>query len=249
MGSVPRSLSILGTLRAQVAASFATLVGPGSSGSLAVGVRFLERSGRRASEATAAVALDAIAGTVMHVLLLFGFVLWTGKSGVGRFSLPDSNIVLLALAVLATLVGLALLVRPLRQRILTPVVAAVRTALSQVGQVLRSPGRVIALLGGSAGLSLAYIAALMASVAAFGGDLAVPQVGTAYLAATAIAALAPTPGGLGAVESALIAALTGYGLADGVAVSSVLTFRLATFWLPILPGWLLFGWMQRRGEL
>ncbi|HET9541000.1 MAG TPA: lysylphosphatidylglycerol synthase transmembrane domain-containing protein [Candidatus Limnocylindria bacterium] len=249
MGSVPRSLSIPGTLRAQVAASFATLVGPGSSGSLAVGVRFLERSGRRASEATAAVALDAIAGTVMHVLLLFGFVLWTGKSGVGRFSLPDSNIVLLALAVLATLVGLALLVRPLRQWILTPVVAAVRTALSQVGQVLRSPGRVIALLGGSAGLSLAYIAALMASVAAFGGDLAVPQVGTAYLAATAIAALAPTPGGLGAVESALIAALTGYGLADGVAVSSVLTFRLATFWLPILPGWLLFGWMQRRGEL
>ena len=107
----------------------------------------------------------------------------------------------------------------------------------------------IALLGGSAGLSLAYIAALMASVAAFGGDLAVPQVGTAYLAGTAIAALAPTPGGLGAVESALIAALTGYGLADGVAVSSVLTFRLATFWLPILPGWLLFGWMQRRGEL
>ena len=249
MGSVPRSLSIPGTLRAQVAASFATLVGPGSSGSLAVGVRFLERSGRRASEATAAVALDAIAGTVMHVLLLVGFVLWTGKSGVGRFSLPDSNIVLLALAVLATLVGLALLVRPLRKRILTPVVAAVRTALSQVGQVFRSPGRVIALLGGSAGLSLAYMAALMASVAAFGGDLAVPQVGTAYLAATAIASLAPTPGGLGAVESALIAALTGYGLADGVAVSSVLTFRLATFWLPILPGWLLFGWMQRRGEL
>jgi undecaprenyl-diphosphatase len=195
------------------------------------------------------VALNTVSGTVVHVLLLFGFVLWTGKSGVQRFSLPDSNIVLLVLALLGSLVGLALLVRPLRQRILVPAIRAARTGLAQIGLVFRSPARVIALFGGSAALTLAYIGGLMAAVQAFGGDLAFPQVGTAYLAATAIAALAPTPGGLGAVESALIAALTGYGLGDGVAVSAVLTFRLATFWLPILPGWLLFGWMQRHSEL
>ncbi|HEY8094110.1 MAG TPA: lysylphosphatidylglycerol synthase transmembrane domain-containing protein, partial [Acidimicrobiales bacterium] len=249
LGSVPQSLPVAPTLRAQVAASFATLVGPGSSGSLALEVRFLQRSGVRGPEATAAVALNTVAGTVVHVVLLFGFVVWTGKSGVQRFSLPDTNIVLLVLAVLASLVGLALLVRPLRQRILVPAVRAARTGLAQIGRVFRSPARVIALFGGSAALTLAYIAGLMAAVAAFGGELTFPQVGTAYLAATAIAALAPTPGGLGAVESALIAALTGYGLGDGVAVSAVLTFRLATFWLPILPGWLLFGWMQRHSEL
>jgi undecaprenyl-diphosphatase len=38
-------------------------------------------------------------------------------------------------------------------------------------------------------------------------------------------------------------------VADGVAVSSVLAFRLATFWLPILPGWGFFSWMQRNDEL
>jgi glycosyltransferase 2 family protein len=32
-------------------------------------------------------------------------------------------------------------------------------------------------------------------------------------------------------------------------VSSVLTFRLATYWLPTLPGWVCFHWMERRGEL
>ena len=31
--------------------------------------------------------------------------------------------------------------------------------------------------------------------------------------------------------------------------SSVLTFRLATFWLPIAPGWATFVWMERRGEI
>jgi undecaprenyl-diphosphatase len=32
-------------------------------------------------------------------------------------------------------------------------------------------------------------------------------------------------------------------------VSAVLTFRLATFWLPILPGWFTVGWMERNDEV
>jgi undecaprenyl-diphosphatase len=249
LGSVSRALQGLATFRAQVASSFATLLGPGSSGNAALNLRFLERSGISVPEATAAVALNAGSGFVIHAAMLFAFVLWTGRAGVQRFSLPDANLVLLVLAVLATLVGGALLVRPLRERVLTPAVAALRAGLAEVGGVFRSPTRVLALFGGSAALSLAYIAGLAAAVAAFGGDLAFPQVGTAYLAGSAIASLAPTPGGLGAVESALIAGLTGYGLSDGLAVSAVLTFRLATFWLPILPGWVLMGWMERHREL
>jgi undecaprenyl-diphosphatase len=35
----------------------------------------------------------------------------------------------------------------------------------------------------------------------------------------------------------------------GPAVGAVLAFRLATFWLPILPGWFTFAWMERNGEL
>ena len=47
----------------------------------------------------------------------------------------------------------------------------------------------------------------------------------------------------------MIAGLTGFGLGAGAAVSATLAFRLATFWLPILPGWLAFGWMQRNDEV
>jgi uncharacterized membrane protein YbhN (UPF0104 family) len=32
-----------------------------------------------------------------------------------------------------------------------------------------------------------------------------------------------------------------------VAVSSVLAYRLATYWLPVLPGWLSWHLIQRRG--
>ncbi len=36
---------------------------------------------------------------------------------------------------------------------------------------------------------------------------------------------------------------------DGTAVSAVLSYRLATYWLPTFPGWVCFHWMERRGEL
>ena len=54
--------------------------------------------------------------------------------------------------------------------------------------------------GGAFMLIVAYIAALWFSLEAFGGGLSVAQIGAAYLGAAAIANVAPTPGGLGALE-------------------------------------------------
>ena len=89
----------------------------------------------------------------------------------------------------------------------------------------------------------------MFAVEAFGGGIGFAEIGAAYLGAAAIANIAPTPGGIGPLEAAMIAGFTGFGLDGGVAISAVLTFRLATFWLPILPGWITFMWMERRGEI
>jgi undecaprenyl-diphosphatase len=102
------------------------------------------------------------------------------------------------------------------------------------------------LFGGSALVTLAYIAALVASLEAFTTGPSLVLVGAVYLGASALAAAAPTPGGLGAIEAALVAGLTGVGVQAGPAVSAVLLYRLATYWLPVLPGWLSFRFLQRR---
>jgi undecaprenyl-diphosphatase len=67
------------------------------------------------------------------------------------------------------------------------------------------------------------------------------------MGAAAIAAAAPSPGGLGAIEAALVAGLTGVGMQAGPAVSAVLLYRLATYWLPVAPGWLSWRALLRRG--
>ena len=249
-GAVSDDVPFGANVRVQVSSSFATLVGPGGAGGYALGARFLQRTGVGGPEAAASVAVKTIAGFAMHIVLLVGFIVWAGNSDFGEFRLPSTPTVLLIIAVVLALVGVLVAIGPVRQRFLVPAWQGVKTGVSQIGDVFRQPIRVAELFGGSTALSLTYIVALTCSIEAFGGGhVGFAQIGASYLVAVAIATLAPTPGGLGALESALIAALVGFGMPDGVAVSSVLTFRLATFWLPIIPGWAFLGWMQRNDEL
>jgi undecaprenyl-diphosphatase len=96
---------------------------------------------------------------------------------------------------------------------------------------------------------LLYIGGLAASIEAFGAGPGLVLIGAVYLGAAALAAAAPTPGGLGAIEAALVAGLTGVGMHAGPAVSAVVLYRLATYWLPVLPGWLSWRYLQRKEYL
>src|SRR4029079_6132470 len=109
--------------------------------------------------------------------------------------------------------------------------------------------RLAALFGGSVAVTVVYIAALATCVAAFHADSSFAEVGAVYLGASLIAAAAPTPGGLGALEAALVAGFTGVGMDSGVAVAAVLGYRLVASWLPSLPGCLSFRVLDRRGMI
>ena len=249
LGSVAQPMPIAASARSQVASSFAQLVGPASAGKMALAGRFLQRNGLTSPEAGASVALNSIAGITTHVLLMAGFFAWAGGADVGGVSLPSLGTLLLSAGIGVVAIAIASLFPQVRRLVIRPVVEGVRRAAGYVTQVVRSPLRVVALLGGSTLITVSYLFALVFSVEAFGGGLTVAQIGAAYLGAAAIANIAPTPGGIGPLEAAMVAALTGFGLEAGIAISAVLTFRLATFWLPIAPGWLTFVWMERRGEI
>jgi len=62
-----------------------------------------------------------------------------------------------------------------------------------------------------------------------------------YIIAYAVGSLAPTPGGLGAVEGLMIALYAGFGVPSAIAVAVVLVYRLINFWLPIPPGLLSYA--------
>jgi undecaprenyl-diphosphatase len=246
MGAVPQRLLLGPAVLAQVASSFVNRVTPASIGGMVLNTRFLVKSGVDPPTAVAGVGLNSVAGGIVHVLLLVVFFVWSG-SALGRaFTLPSGSKVLIVVALLLALLGAALLTRWGRRKVLGPVVKAVRSSVTNLRKVAKSPVKLTMLFGGSLMTTLAYICAFAASAAALGGNLSVPKLGAVFLGASALAAAAPTPGGLGALEAALVAGLTGVGMASGLAVSTVLTYRLVTYWLPVLPGWLAWHVLQRR---
>ncbi|HEY3140543.1 MAG TPA: lysylphosphatidylglycerol synthase transmembrane domain-containing protein [Acidimicrobiales bacterium] len=247
--AAPGPVSFWSALRLQVASSFVSQIAPANTGGLAAGVRFLQRAGFEPGAATASVGLNAIFGLAVHLALAAAFIAWAGTSHVGGFSLPEANTVLLVVAIVVSASGIVGLITPIRRRITKPLVSHARLAASTLAGALTDPLRVLRLLVGALGVTLCYLLTLAAAVQALGGGVSLPQVGAAYLVASALASAAPTPGGLGALEAALAAGLSGYGMPDSHAISAVLVFRLATFWLPMAPGWVTFQWMQRREEL
>jgi uncharacterized protein (TIRG00374 family) len=89
------------------------------------------------------------------------------------------------------------------------------------------------------------IAVLYFSLRAFGGDPEVTIVVMAYFVGL-LANTLPVPGGIGAVDGGMIGALIGFGVGSSLAVVGVLTYRLLSFWLPVIPGVIAYVQLLRR---
>jgi len=246
IGAAPRPLALGRTSVVQVAAAFTNRLAPGGLGAIATNVRYLQRAGLKRSAAVTALGVDATAGFVVHALLLAILLPLVGLRASLRLPSPPDLDAYWALAVFIV-ISLALLgIWNWRTRIGR--LAALWPG-AELEAILRSPRRTLLLFGGSVGVTLAQAFVLVASLEAFGVHLPVVTVVAVFVAGSALAAAAPTPGGLGALEAALVAGLAQVGAPTAPAVAAVLTARLIGYWLPILPGGLAFKRLRRRQML
>ena len=245
-GSVPERLRAVPTFAAQIGSSFASKLAPASVGGMALNVRFMQRSGVDPAVAASGVGLNAVGGVVVHITLLVVFAVWAGDSVFDAIHLPDWHIFVYGILAVLAITAVAFAIPAVRKIMLGTVAPILRRSLGGLTTVLRRPGKFTMLLGGSAVVALSYVVAVYFATRAFGGDLPFASVAVAYLAGAAVATAAPTPGGLGALEVAVITALAAAGMDRAIAVPAVFLYRLATFWLPILPGWLAFDWLRRE---
>ncbi|MGH3255188.1 MAG: lysylphosphatidylglycerol synthase domain-containing protein [Streptosporangiaceae bacterium] len=246
IGAVPGRVPFWPATLTQAASSFVNRVSPANIGGMALNARFLQKNGVSPSAGVAAVGVNALMGAVAHLILLVIFFTLAGHRLAQAFKLPPASKLPLVLAVVAALAGVILATRRGRRFAVTRLWPGVRSAAASLRTAAASPVKLTLLTGGSALITLAYIGGLVASVQAFGGRAGIAEIGAVYLGAAVIAAASPTPGGLGAIEAALVAGLTGIGVPPGPAVSAVLAYRLATYWLPALPGWLCLRFLQNR---
>ncbi|WP_026406113.1 lysylphosphatidylglycerol synthase transmembrane domain-containing protein [Actinomadura rifamycini] len=249
MGFVPERLPLWRTVLVQVAASFVKLVAPAAVGGVAVNTRYLQRSGVRPGPAVASVGASQLVGLVVHVLLLVLFGFLTGSTGTATKDLAPSRTVVVAVLLIGLVAGLAMTIPRVRRVVTGRLRSMFSGVVPRLVDVLQSPRKLFTGIGGSLLLTVGFVLCLDASIRAFGGSLPWTTVVVVFLTANAVGSAVPTPGGLGAVEGALTLALTISGLGAETAASAVLLYRLLTLWLPVLPGWAAFAYLQRKESL
>ncbi len=244
VGFVPERLDLRRSTLAQVAGGFVNIAAPSGLGGMALGTRFLYRAGLPTRQAVASVGAGQAVGLVLHIALVFvfGFL----ASGQDRTPFTDAADLAVAILVAAVVALVAAAVPPLRRWIASRLRPMVNGVLPRMLDLLQQPGKVAVGVAGQLLVSLFAAACLWTCALAFGQHPGFAQVAIAYLIGGTLGQAVPTPGGVGGVEAVLAYALqTSTGMPYDVALLQVLLYRVLSFWLPALPGWIAYLWLQR----
>jgi len=230
------------TVLAQMASSFANRLAPGSVGGLGVNERFLTRAGGlNNAQAGTALALNGVAGVIVHMTALVLTALAARGDAHERFPRPNHWELAATFALILFVAGVVWRVPRLQSHI----IPALKDGWGELMSILKRPAEAAVLFAGAVGITSSYAVTFYLCLVALHVHISPAQAFFVYLGGAVVSSVAPTPGGLGAMEAALVAGLTHVGVLDGRAVASVLTFRLLTYWLPIMPGYLSLRYLRR----
>ena len=188
----------------------------------------------------ALIQFTQFATTVITLLLI---ILVTGRST--TLEIPSGTLVYV-IGTVVTIVAIILVIPKLRNMIWEKIQPSWNQIWERLVWVASQPKRLAIGVLGNLVMTVSYVAAFGASLAAFGYSLDVTTLAITFLASTSLGSVIPAPGGIGPVEAALTAGLTVAGIPSGIAISTALVYRLVTFYARAPLGWIALRILQRR---
>lgn len=246
IGSARQSLPVLRTLAVQLAAAFTGRTTVAALGYYTIHLSFFARLGLSRTDAVGVLLLNRAATVVVTgVATLVGILVIGNAVPVGELSVPWWAWVVAAAVVV---IVVAFLVSPLgRARVWRPARSVLRQLLHTTVPTMRKPVRAAQLILGEVAFLALSALGLATTLSALGVTYDLWAVIAVFIVGSTLGQLLPTPGGLGAVEGALVAGLTAIGIPPTDAVAATLTARVLMFWLPVLPGIAAFRLLQHHG--
>jgi uncharacterized protein (TIRG00374 family) len=227
----------------QYASMFINRLLPAGIGGMGLFADFFYRHKHRFGAASAVVAVNNLIGFIGHIILLILFAVFIGIT-LPSASFPSTESGLLVLlVVLCISVVLSIALRFLHNGVVRRTINNFKSTL----WLFRK--RKSALLGAlvfAIGNTLFHLFALCFVLVSFGGNfdvtLAIVVLSGGILGAT----ISPTPGGLLGSEAGLTAVMLAYGYDAGFSLAVALTYRMLSYWLPIVPGLIAFAYARNR---
>ena len=222
--------------------------------------RFFRRHGASGASAGWTILTILIAQAIgMSLLLLIGvLVALTGHTGVqargtvivGLFVVVIAGAFLVRRDLLLRFLGrIVRLFRRITGRPRGDVMKRIESTLQRMHEIPLSSAAAIGLVIMATALWLMDFVILLCCFGAIHAPIPWSGVLLAFGVSQIIASLPLIPGGLGIVEGSLAVILVAYGAKKVPALAVVLVYRLLTFWLVIIVGWVSIGvieWRVRR---
>jgi uncharacterized membrane protein YbhN (UPF0104 family) len=248
-GAVVTPLPLAPCVALESAIKFINLTVPSDAGRIAVNIRFLQRQGVPTGGAVASGAVDAVAQTLVQLVLLLLILPFIHLDVSLSTSHADPSRLLWLLVVLvlaaAVVVVVVLAVPKLRDK----VIPTVKTAYESLLAVARTRGKRVELFAGNIATQVLFALTLGAACHAYGVDLNLAELLAVNMGATVFAAVVPVPGGIGVAEAGLSAGLVAVGVDESIAFAIALTHRLCTYYLPPVWGYFALRWLNRKAYL
>lgn len=236
-------ISYLKTLLVQITSSFTNRLLPAGSGGLATFARYLVKQGHSVTQAAALASINNILGFIGLMLLTISVAIisHTPLNKAIRIAIPWWVYALVVVAVVTAVI--VLIVVPKIREFALKTFKSVRKDFALIAA---EPLRLVLALLFSMIITACYAGTLYFIILALGQEVSVLQTFIVLTTGVAAASITPTPGGIGGAEAGLVAGLTSVGLTADVSLSIALAYRFATFWLPMLPGFIAFQFALKK---
>jgi uncharacterized protein (TIRG00374 family) len=242
-----KKVKYLLTVSVQVACSFANRLLPSGIGGISLNIDYLIKQKHKPAEAASVSAMNSAVALTSHIIMVV-IALAISHPTFGNFmddkKIPVWPIVAICL-VAASLVLILWGYKDLRKKILKLIKDTWANFLSFRYQ----PAKVILATLSAAAVTIFYVLGFYACARSVGLPITMLQAFLVYTIGVLLGTATMTPGGLGGVEAGLVGGLVAVYNDFGLAFSAVIIFRLLTFWLPILPGYLAFWMLQKAHKI
>jgi uncharacterized protein (TIRG00374 family) len=232
------------TFYIQLAASFVNKLIPSGVGAIGVNIVYLKKIGISGANAASIMTMNSSVAFLGYMILTLVVV-------VNNTHIIDKYITNVHLPIIMYFVIFGVIVifsavlikwKSMRQKITKFLIETWQELL----EYRKTPVRLTISLLLAMAITIFFCSALYFCVRSLDLNASFAQIFIVYTIGLIFGAALPTPGGLGGVDAGLFAGLLGLGFDSGQAFSAVILFRLITFWLPILPGYVCFWQLQKK---
>lgn len=247
LGSAPAPLPFGPVYAMQLATGYMNVALPSNLARMAVSIRFFQRQGLSAAVAVTSGTIDSFASTVVQAVLLGVLLIFSESSLALSFPVPSGGtltLVLIVAGLVLVSVSLIVAIRRIREAIAGNVRRwwpEVRAALAN----LRAAHKLALLVLGSLATEVLFAAALGLFARSLGYDISLAELLVINISVSLLGSLVPVPGNIGVAEFGLTIGLVSAGMTDETALAAVLLYRISTFYLPPVWGFVAMLWLQR----